>query len=152
MKKALLLLLIFINLNTASGQIFDSKIPSIFFKVMETHGISDGIEYLYSTNRWLKNNTAAKESLKKQLAENFSEQQVGKYIGNRLIKRQILGRTLASVSFMVNYDKQPFRFTFILYRPDRKKEWRFHEFFFDNELIDELIERGKVYMLSEDEF
>lgn len=77
---------------------------------------------------------------------------MGKYVGHKIISKQTFRRTLASISFMVNYEREPYRFTFILYRPDRKREWRLKEFNFDNELIDELIERGKLFMLSEDEF
>jgi len=31
-------------------------------------------------------------------------------------------------------------------------EWRLLEFSFDDELTEELMERGKIFMLSEDEF
>jgi len=37
-------------------------------------------------------------------------------------------------------------------RPNKKMEWRLLEFSFDDELTEELMERGKIFMLSEDEF
>jgi len=151
MKKALLILIIFININTLSGQYFEPKISNTFFSLMKNHGISEGIEYLYSTNQWLKKEIAAKENLQQKCESLLSEQQVGKYVGHRLLYKQSLGRTLTSISYIVNYERQPYRFTFILYRPDRKREWRLQEFYFDNELIDELVERGKLYMLSDDD-
>lgn len=152
MKKALLLLFIFTNLNSLQSQVSEMDIPNTFFNIMERNGILEGIDYLYNTSEWLKNDTETKEQLKQKCKELLAEKRVGKYIGKQVITREIIGRTLSHISFMVNYDRQPYRFTFILYRPTRREKWRVHEFYFDSELIDELIERGKLFMLSEDRF
>jgi len=45
MKKVLLILIIFVNLNSLSGQSSVIKIPSTFFEIMDHHGIAQGIAH-----------------------------------------------------------------------------------------------------------
>jgi len=117
MKKNLLILIIIIPFNFINAQVYDTEIPNNFFNILKQTDITLGIDYLYSTNEWLKKDVATKEELKQSCEKYFSEEKVGKYIGHHLITRNIMRRTLAYSSYMVNYDKKPYRFVFVLYRP-----------------------------------
>ena len=152
MKRVYISLALIFNIYFLNGQNYPTDIPSQFFQILEQQGISSGIDYLYTTNKWLAKDLGAKEKLKQKCNEFLSEDKVGKYVEKHLIKQRNFKRTLSYLSFMVNYDKEPYRFTFILYRPNRKLKWRVKEFWFDDELTDELVERGKLFMLADDEF
>ena len=148
--KLLLPILFFFQICFISAQTYQIDIPKAFFKIMETKGIGEGIDYLYSKNKWLKEEVDTKELLKKKAKELLSEKEVGIYIGHERITTKSVGWSLAYLSYIVKYDKKPFRFNFVLYKPDRKKIWRLQEFWFDDEVTNELVEKGKIFMLYDE--
>jgi len=61
---------------------------------------------------------------------------VGNYQGYELINEKKTGENLKLLSYMVRFDRQPFRFTFIFYKPDTI--WQVQNLKFDDKLDDEL--------------
>ena len=51
-------------------------------------------------------------------------------------------------SYLVKYDRQPIRFTFQFYKPN--KEWRIHSFKYDGNIDDEIEEAAKLYYFKLD--
>jgi len=72
---------------------------------------------------------------------------VGEYYGYELITEKSVGKSFKLVSYMVKYDRQPMRFTFVFYKP--KDKWQVQNFQYDDNLDVELEESGKVYRLKE---
>ncbi len=80
------------------------------------------------------------ENVKSQLL-NFTGL-VGDYYGYEKITEKSLGESLKLVSYIIKYDRQPIRFTFLFYKP--KDVWKIQNFKFDDNLDAEIEESAKI--------
>ena len=104
------------------------------------------VDYIFGTNKWMVDrNKDGIASVKTKLAS-FLEL-VGEYYGYELITEKSVGESYKLVSYMIKYDRQPLRFTFVFYKP--KDTWQVQNFKYDDNIGDELEESGKVYRLKE---
>lgn len=71
----------------------------------------------------------------------------GAYYGHELIATKKAGNSYILKSFLIKYDRQPIRFTFILYKPVDK--WKIQNFSYDANLSDELDSAAKLDRLKE---
>lgn len=122
-------------------------IVDTFFETYQQEDIGQAIDYIFSTNPWMSKSEDVVTTLKHQITGQLSEDMVGKYHGHEVITTKTIGDTVTYVTYMVKYDRQPIRFTFIFYKPDG--EWRVYKFSYKDGLDDELEESGKVYRLPE---
>ena len=115
-----------------------------FFKIYEKSP-QEAVSYIFSTNKWiLERNKDGIENVKTQLTSFLGL--VGNYYGYEKITEKRLGDTYKLVSYMIKYDRQPVRFTFIFYKPEDK--WQLQNFQYDDNLDEELKESGKVFRLK----
>jgi hypothetical protein len=152
MKKAkffkLFFLLILLNISFNSfGQNTPEEIVSKFFAEYEKDGSSKALDNLYKNNEWMNRATDAITKLKQQLSS-LNVDYVGEYYGYELIVEKKLSDSFILMSYLVKFDRQPIRFTFQFYRPN--KEWRTHSFKYDGNIDDEIEESAKVYYLNLD--
>ncbi len=116
-----------------------------FFKEFVSEGSSQALDNLYATNPWMERNQDAVTNLKSKL-EGLNEDFVGKFHGYDLIAEKSFGDRYVLLSYLVRYDRQPIRFIFQFYRPD--KEWRAYGFQYDGDFNDEIKESVKMYYLD----
>jgi hypothetical protein len=142
------LIVAFVMLSTMGfSQNDPGEIVKKFFAEFEEQGASTALDNLYSTNEWMSRATDAITNLKSQL-EGLNEDYVGKYYGYELIVERKLAESYLLLSYLVKYDRQPIRFTFQFYKPD--KEWLIYSFQFDGDLDTEIEESAKLYYLNLD--
>ena len=110
-----------------------------FFKTYKTEGSANAIGYLFSTNKYFTD-TAQIAELKRKMQ--VLSQSVGEYLGNELISQKNAGKSLYYFSYLVKFDEQPVRFTFMFYKP--KNDWVIYHFKFDADLDAELEQAGKI--------
>ena len=91
--------------------------------------------------------TDAITNLKNQL-EGLNEDYVGKYYGHELIVEKKLAESYILLNYLVKFDRQPIRYTFLFYQPDDK--WLIYSFQFDGGIDDEIVEVAKLYYLDLD--
>ena len=116
-----------------------------FFSTYESKKPMDAVDYIFSTNPWIIERSKDQvESLKNQLSNNISL--LGKYSGNELITSRQVGESLVLYSYLIKYERQPLRFTFIFYKPAEK--WMIQNFKFDSDIDEELEEAARIYLLS----
>lgn len=143
MKPKFLLCILFLAI---SSSMFSQESPQDlidkFFKNFETKGSTFALEELYGTNKWVLRNGDAVSNLKTQM-EGLNDDFVGEYFGYEKILEKKLSDSFILVSYLVKYDRQPIRFTFQFYRPD--KVWKIHSFSFDGDLDEEIEEAAKLY-------
>lgn len=116
-----------------------------FFQLYEEKGSDEAIDFIFSTNKWMARNQDGITKLKTQLRSLIDI--VGTYYGHDEITRTSIGENYVLSSYMVRYDRQPVRFTFLLYKPDQT--WQIQNFQYDDEMGDELREAAKMYRLTQ---
>ena len=148
MKKQFLLILIllisFTSINTLKAQSISKEIIDQFFLIYEQEP-QKAVDYIFSTNKWISEESQEGIDNVKDKLENFLGL-VGEYYGYDLITKKNVGENYELWSYIIKYDRQPLRFTFVLYRP--KDKWQLQNFQFDDNLGDELKDAGKIYNLN----
>lgn len=119
--------------STIHAQNSEKEIITEFFKIFNDSP-SDAMDYAFSTNPWMKRNKDATDNIKNQFSTLLPL--IGNYQGYELIKEKITGESLKLISYMVKFDRQPIRFTFIFYKPD--KIWQVLNLKYDDKLDDDL--------------
>lgn len=145
MKKKIFLLFIFIVSYTISYAQNPQEYVESFFLNMERGGANLALDSLFKTNELITKGSIEKiDNIKNQL-QNVSEV-VGGYYGAESLFYDKIGQSVEIHSYLVRYEAQPLRFTFIFYKCIDK--WRIYNFQFDSNLIDKLYEKSKIYLLE----
>ena len=140
-----LLILTVLSTNILKAQTTTEEITTEFFKTYEKSP-QKAVDYVFGTNKWMMDrNKDGIENVKTQLTSFLGL--VGDYYGYEKITEKSVGESYKLVSYMIKYDRQPVRFTFVFYKP--KDKWQVQNFQYDDNLDDELEESGKVYRLKE---
>jgi len=136
-------MMVFSTLNYSNAQGTPEEISEKFFKLYQKSP-EKAIDFVFNTNRWIKENPEGEDNVKKKLNDFIDI--VGEYYGyEKMIERNV-GENYKLVSYMVKYDRQPVRFTFIYYKPNGK--WQLQNFQYDDKMGEELEEAGKLYHRS----
>lgn len=100
----------------------------IFFDLFEGRGPVTAVDYIFSNNPYIYEKQDSVGALKEKVSK--LENVLGKYRGHILIEDLQFGDTIRTISYLVKYDRQPLRFTFIFYRANRR--WVTYQFYFDD--------------------
>ena len=135
-----------ISFSPVSAQNSTRDITDKFFSLYADDP-GNAIEYGFSTNKWvMEKNMAAVENVRLKLLNLITL--IGDYRGYEMINEEIIGESLKLQSYMMKYDRQPIRFTFIFYRP--ADSWVVQNFQYDAKLTDELEELGRIAPLPKE--
>jgi hypothetical protein len=137
---------IILNTSIACAQSTPKQMVQQFFETYESKGNATALEELYATNKWMDKAGDAILNLKNQM-EGLTEDYIGKYYGYEMITEKWISDSYVLMSYLVKFDRQPLRYTFQFYKPD--KEWKVHSFQFDGNLDSELEESAKLYFLND---
>ena len=120
------------------------EIPKEFFKIYENNPMQ-AIDYVFSTNKWLGATPGALENIKTKLQSSLDL--VGSYQGHEVISSKRIGESYGILSYLAKYERQPIRFIFILYKPDKK--WQVQNFKFDDAMSKELEESVRLHNIKD---
>ena len=115
------------------------SILDTFFKKYKEMGADSAIEYLFGTNKLLADLPEVLTLRSKLDSLNKSS---GKYEGKELISQKSATPSLVYFSYLVKFEYQPFRFTFVFYKP--QNNWELYRFKYDDQMDSELEEAGKI--------
>lgn len=121
----------------------ESFITSFFEQYKSDRG--EALANLYKTNPWISRHSDAILNIINEV-EKLTPDYVGTYYGNKIILQKQLSNSMKLYSYLVKYDRQPIRFTFIFYKPE--DTWRLFSFSLDSNLDDELAEAAKLYYVQ----
>lgn len=139
----LLLLLISCAISlSASAQ--SEKITETFFKSYQKDPIK-AYEELFSNNKWMKDKKSEMDLVKIQMESLLKG--IGDYYGFELIAERTAGQSYMLKSFLVKYERQPIRITFLLYKP--QDTWQVQNFSYDTSIEEESGEAAKLYRLKD---
>lgn len=144
MRKILVSALLFCSIS-AFAQNDPQKIIDEFFTLYKNKGADTSLDYLFGTNKWMDNSKEQIQGVKAKL--NGTLKQLGNYYGYDLITKKSIGDRYWLYTFMIRYDRQPVRFSLLLYKPN--DQWQLMNFSFDDNMDDELSEAAKAFRLKE---
>jgi hypothetical protein len=144
MIKSIIALFLFCISFAGQSQGTSENITKEFFKQYEVDPTAAYIN-VFKGNKWMTDKKSALETTKIKLADLIG--QLGKYEGYEFITEKKAGDSFVFKSFLVKYERQPLRFTFLLYKPN--KDWQIQNFSFDDGMDVELEEAAKFNRLKE---
>ncbi len=146
MKNLLFSLLLFITALPVFAQTTpDDMVATFFNEYKKDKGIA--VKNLYGTSPWMSRATDAISNMVGEV-EKLTPDYVGKFYGYSLICHKQLADCFVLQSYLLRYDRQPIRFIFQFYKPD--KEWMLYSLSFDVNLDDEVEESAKMFYLPLD--
>jgi len=132
-----------ISISTTHGQTTINEITDKFFSIYAKDPFK-ALDYAFSTNNSFEQKKLDIDTLKITLKELISNS--GNFQGYEFISEKKVGTCYLLSSFMSKYDKKPYRFTFLFYKP--KENWKINNFRFDEFIEDEMEEALKIYRSS----
>lgn len=126
------------------GQDAPEKTIEKFFK---TYSKDNGaaLDTIFSSNKYFSKETTIE--LSKKLGELVAV--IGEYCGEELIQKQIASKDFVLYNYIVKYERQPIKFTFIFYKP--KESWVLYNFNFENNLEVDLQNASKISLFLKQE-
>jgi hypothetical protein len=100
---------------------------------------------VFRNNKWMVDNKSTIETNKIKLKDLLD--QLGSYQGYELITEKRAGQSYILKSFLAKYERQPIRYTFILYKA--KDNWQIQNLIWDTEVDVELKEAARIDRLRE---
>ncbi|MEQ6121136.1 hypothetical protein [Reichenbachiella sp. MALMAid0571] len=144
MKNLIIIIALFSSIN-CFAQNSPSGIINTFFNKYENEGSNIALDYLFSTNKWMGDSKTQIDNIKLNLSGTL--ELIGNYYGYEEIILSSIGNDFKLYTFLVKYDRQPLRFSILLYKPN--DTWRLQNFSYDDNLDEELDEAAKAYRLEE---
>jgi hypothetical protein len=116
-----------------------------FFDLYKTVGSDRALDYIFSTNKYVKNSQEAIDELKNALEKAIEID--GPFWGYDLVSKKMAGEHFIMFTFLVRHDRGPLTFRILFYKPHDK--WQVQNFKFDSKMDDELEESSKLLRNSE---
>ncbi len=130
--------------NIVFSQITKETITTAFFKEYQKDPLA-AYSNVFLDNKWMADSKSAIETNKIKLKDLLN--QLGSYQGYELITEKRAGQSYILKSFLVKYERQPIRYTFILYKG--KDIWQIQNLIYDTEIDVELKEAARIDRLRE---
>jgi hypothetical protein len=146
MKKNIFIGIIFFLSFSIYSQSTPNQLINNFFEEFPKNS-DKAIDDLYATNPWSLRIKDGIERIKKEI-NSYTVDEVGEYYGYEPITNTQLSESFILLSYIIKYDRQPLRFTFMFYKPNN--QWRLYSFKIDAELASEIEEASKIYFLNLD--
>ncbi|GAA0859654.1 hypothetical protein [Aliiglaciecola litoralis] len=115
-----------------------------FFQLYEAGKVTDAVDSIYSTNKWILQKTDDIQNVKTQLQS--LQSLVGEYHGKVKLGSEDLKDRLVYVSYLTMFERQPVRLEFVFYRP--KEDWVIYSFSFDDTIDDELTDFSRKRIIG----
>jgi hypothetical protein len=146
MKIIFLVGVLMMSLQCTIAQVLPDSLIKTFF---ETYTIdkNKSIDNIYSTNTWSTRVKDGVDNIKKEL-NGLTVDYMGNYYGFELITKKQFSESFILYSYMVKYERQPLRFIFKFYKPNKK--WILYSFAIDSNIDDEIEQAAKLYYLNLD--
>lgn len=120
------------------------KLIESFFDTYKDKGVEMALNKIFETNVYLMMHSRSIEDVRNKLVSYTDS--IGNYCGYEIVARRNIGESLVHYSCLANYEVQPIRFLFTLYKPQNK--WILFNFQFSTDFINELDESSKFYYIE----
>lgn len=142
MKFSIFLITLLVTFN-ASASNYQTEIDE-FFELYQAGKISDAVDSIYDTNKYVSSIPDQILNIKNQLTS--LKGLVGEINNIGKIDTYNVGENFVHVTYLVTYDRQPIRYEFQFFKV--KSGWRIYSFSFDDDLTNEISELARKAALS----
>lgn len=116
------------------------KLIESFFATYKNKGAEIALDEMFATNVYFSTiHSHSIDEVKRKLISYTDA--IGKYCDYEIVGRRVIGKSLIHYSCIVNYEVQPIRISFTLYKP--KDTWVLFNFQFSTDFVNELDESAK---------
>jgi hypothetical protein len=115
------------------------EMVKLFFEIFRSRGPAQAVDYIFSNNPYIYERQESVGALKEKIEK--LEEVLGKEHGEILIQDRQFAGTLRVISYLIKYDRQPLRFTFIFYRASNR--WVTYQFNFDDPVDEATIKETR---------
>ena len=136
MNRLFLLILIQITIGNCFSQSKPETIVQVFFEEFQSQDTEQAIENLYKKNQGYIDANNLKENAAK--LDQYI-QVLGDFEGYELAEKLEYTSSFTALRYLVKYERQPIRFTFMFYRPSNT--WVVYGFMFDDRFDSELLNK-----------
>ena len=133
MKFVLAILFSVVIWQTGSSQVRCDSIPEKFFSVFGEKSSDAAIDWVYSTNKYIRNNIQGNLKVKTELKKIISL--IGAYKGYELMEKKVISPSYVQLYYLAKFERQPLKFIFVLYKPADK--WQLQKLRFDDKVAEE---------------
>jgi len=126
------------NYKTSLPQNTPETIADSFFFYFQTKNIEYAIKYIFSTNKYLLHSHEIINTIKQKFEKALPI--LGKYHRYELYLKKTITPNLVQLGYLMIFDRQPIKITFLLYKP--KEKWQVQDMKFDDK-IDDILEETK---------
>lgn len=135
MKLAKCILFILIIGNSAKSQTQSHEaIIDHFFNIYKLQGQDNALDSIVASNKYFIDNFEELIKLKNSLQK--VKQVYGVFIGYEVIKKKLLGKSLAYYVIVVKYERSPMIFKLLFYKP--KENWQLQNIKFQDSIEEQL--------------
>lgn len=135
MKRFCILFLFFLSVN-AFSQTSSESVPDSFFYYFKTKGIERSLQYVFATNKYLKQNPEIVTNLKAKFDKALPI--LGNFYRYEKYMHKQVGNTFANLGYLMVFDRQPIKIIFTLYYAT--DHWQIQDMRFDDKIDDVIKE------------
>ncbi len=114
------------------GQQTPEAVADSFFYHFKKNGVERSLQYVFSTNKYLKQNPEVVNTLKDKF--NKALPIIGKFYSYDLYLKKQVGNSFAQLGYLMLFDRQPIKIVFNLY--NHGDHWQIQDLRFDDKLDD----------------
>ncbi len=126
-----IILFSFLSWEITFSQTGCDSIPEKFFSVFDKKGSDAAVDWVYSTNKYIRSNIQASLKVKTELKKIISL--IGAYKGYELMEKKVASPSYVHLYYLAKFERQPLKFTFVLYKPADK--WQLQKLQFNDKIV-----------------
>lgn len=121
------------------------NLVNTFFELYRSRGPVTAVDYIFANNPYIFEKQESIQSLKTKISN--LEKMLGKERGSFMVQNQDFEGTIRVITYIVKFDRQPLRFSFVFYKPADR--WLTYQFNFDDAIDDSILKEAKTLNFRE---
>ncbi|HNV94842.1 MAG TPA: hypothetical protein PKG63_00090 [Bacteroidales bacterium] len=136
MKTIVIFAILFCSIISLKGQKNPEEVVDSFFTYFNSKGVERSLQYVFATNKYLKQNPEIVTNLKAKFDKALPV--LGTFYRYEKYMHKQVGSTFAHIGYLMVFDRQPIKIIFTLYYAS--DHWQIQDLRFDDKIDDVIKE------------
>lgn len=136
MRTFVFLIILLFSALTLMGQKSPEEVADSFFTYFKSKGVERSLQYVFATNKYLKQNPEIVTNLKAKFDKALPV--IGTFYRYEKYLHKQVGNTFAHIGYLMVFDRQPIKIIFTLY--NATDHWQIQDLRFDDKVDDVIKE------------